>query len=370
MDSSRSGGEGGIPVAPFLRWTFRGRAPYFTAPALIGDYLLVGDARGALACFRRRDGRRAWTRSSTGYFAGQPVGDSRRVYALSSRREEWTETSRAGGIFSAGVSQPVTKVSEKASLSAYRLSDGAKLWTRRYSALAHTTPALDGDRIVLACSDHKVYCLDAESGRAVWEVKTEGPLTASPAISAGRVLAASEDGTLYCLALEDGKLLWRYKTEAPLKLGPAAARGGVFLAAGDGRIRCLLLGTGHPVWEKELGSLPAASPVILETMIFAACLDGTVRCLRGGTGEELWRTGVLGSTPRSLAVSAEQLVVGLDSGKVAVFFVSDGRPAWEYGLARRSPALVSLGGGEVYAASPEGVLYCLSESKTIEPRHN
>ena len=50
-------------------------------------------------------------------------------------------------------------------------------------------------------ADHKVYCVDAESGRRHWDFFTEGPIRFAPAITGERVYVGSDDGFVYCLDL-------------------------------------------------------------------------------------------------------------------------------------------------------------------------
>jgi len=362
-NSAHTGGEGVVPGTPFLTWKTRARDAFFAAPALVGEHILLGDAGGNLNCYRRRSGRRSWGRHGSGYYAGSPVCDGERAYAACTRRDQWEETSSAGGIFSGQGTQSVTMVSEKTTLGCYRLADGMKLWTRRFPGLVHGTPALGEGRLVLACQDFKTYCLDSLHGRQLWEVKAEGPLESSPVIDSGRVLVGSLAGKLYCLSLRDGELLWRYRVDSPIRVAPAASRGGVFFAALDGRLRCLALSTGDLIWEKDLGHILVTSPVIAGTTIVVACSDATVRALHGGTGEELWRTKPARELIRSLAVSGQVLVTGSEEGKLAARSLENGEQIWEYQLGRNDTPLISLAGEEIYASSPDRALYCIGSEK-------
>nr|HPJ72401.1 hypothetical protein [bacterium] len=88
----------------------------------------------------------------------------------------------------------------------------------------------------------------------------------------------------------------------------------------------------------------------------------TIRCLRGGDGEKKWRlvTRVLA---RSLAAGADAGLAGCDDGTLVAFGLEDGRGRWEQTLARKEPLLVSIGGGKIFASSPDKSIYCLRQNR-------
>ena len=60
-------------------------------------------------------------------------------------------------------------------------------------------------------ADHKIYCLDALSGKEVWSFYTEGPVRLAPTLKGNMLLAGSDDGFIYCLNSTNGELIWRKK---------------------------------------------------------------------------------------------------------------------------------------------------------------
>jgi outer membrane protein assembly factor BamB len=66
-----------------------------------------------------------------------------------------------------------------------------------------SSPVIAGNRIVAATAAGKIYLLDANSGKAVWEHETGGSFTASPAVVDGRIILGNGDGTLYCFGSKD-----------------------------------------------------------------------------------------------------------------------------------------------------------------------
>ena len=62
-----------------------------------------------------------------------------------------------------------------------------------------SSPVVAGGRVYVGSSDGRLYVLDAQSGKKLWEFDAGAALTASPAIAAGRVVIGSQDGRVYVL---------------------------------------------------------------------------------------------------------------------------------------------------------------------------
>ncbi|MDP6444141.1 MAG: PQQ-binding-like beta-propeller repeat protein [Pirellulaceae bacterium] len=59
--------------------------------------------------------------------------------------------------------------------------------------------------------DHHFYCVDTESGKAIWTFATEGSIRLAPTIESGRVYFGSDDGLVYCLKADSGEVVWKHR---------------------------------------------------------------------------------------------------------------------------------------------------------------
>ena len=76
-----------------------------------------------------------------------------------------------------------------------------------------------GDRVYFGSSvDHQVRCVDAATGRTVWQIFTGGPVRLAPTIHDGRVYFGSDDGCVYCVDATSGSEIWK------LRVGPREER--------------------------------------------------------------------------------------------------------------------------------------------------
>ncbi|WP_182865422.1 outer membrane protein assembly factor BamB family protein [Stieleria mannarensis] len=59
--------------------------------------------------------------------------------------------------------------------------------------------------------DHRLHCVDAKSGRPIWDFYTEGPIRLAPTLAHGNVYFGSDDGLVYCLRATDGQVVWEMR---------------------------------------------------------------------------------------------------------------------------------------------------------------
>ncbi|MHC4252161.1 MAG: outer membrane protein assembly factor BamB family protein, partial [Planctomycetota bacterium] len=195
-------------------------------------------------------------------------------------------------------------------------------------------------------ADHKVYAVDAATGRERWAFYTQGPVRLAPAVWRGRLLVGSDDGHLYCLDRETGELLWK------LRAGPSdeklvgnsrmisrwPVRGGVAVQGGVAYF-------GAGVWPEE---------------------DVYICAVNADTGQVLWRNDSTGALEIDqphmvcfsrggviaqgyLAVTAERLFVATGRSTPAAFDREKGEFLY-YHLSRYGAKTPwGIGGGDVVA---------------------
>jgi len=65
--------------------------------------------------------------------------------------------------------------------------------------------------VYIGSYDEKMYCIDDETGKKVWEFKTGHLIESNPTVYKKRVYFASDDGKLYCLDAITGGKIWDKK---------------------------------------------------------------------------------------------------------------------------------------------------------------
>lgn len=177
------------------------------------------------------------------------------------------------------------------------------------------TPALVGDRLYTYSRENPyeiIRCLDAASGRELWQEKHEtlaptggaasyaGPRS-SPAVADGKVVTYGVRGTLSCFDAASGKLLWRKE------------------------------GTGG-AWPTFFTS---SSPMILNGLCIVQTgndKEGSIRAVDLVSGEEKWSWGDDGTTyasPVTMKLNGTDLVVAQSAQRVVAINAASGKLVWE-----------------------------------------
>jgi outer membrane protein assembly factor BamB len=159
-------------------------------------------------------------------------------------------------------------------------------------------PASDGARIFAGSYEGEVTAFDALTGRKVWSVKTELPLSAGPAYGEGLLAFGTSDGDLLALDAETGAERWRQAVASEVVAPPAMGVGIIVLRTVDGRLRAFSDRDGSTLWSIEQ-NMPALT-------------------LRGNTA------------PR---VAGNLVVCGFNNGRVGAYGLTDGDPIWEVAIA-------------------------------------
>ncbi len=143
-----------------------------------------------------------------------------------------------------------------------------------------TAPVIAGGRLLVCEKDaHAVHCLDAATGKTLWQFVASGRVDSPPTVWDGLCVFGCGDGRVYCLRASDGELAWRLRAAPvdrrvvadnrlesvwPISGSVLVVDGVAYCAAGrssylDGGIR--LLGLDVYTGEKLHEARVAAEPV-------------------------------------------------------------------------------------------------------------
>lgn len=84
-----------------------------------------------------------------------------------------------------------------------------KIWT--IAMADHATPVIVSDGLLsVGCMDHKLYGLDAATGKKKWQYFAEGEIHVAPWVWAGRIYVGDDQGWVHCVRASDGALVWKF----------------------------------------------------------------------------------------------------------------------------------------------------------------
>jgi outer membrane protein assembly factor BamB len=87
---------------------------------------------------------------------------------------------------------------------AFRQSDGAIVWQKRFAAPTSSAPTIAGDRIYFGLSavpgrEARLVCLSAKTGEQLWELEVEGAPLNAPVISGRHIIYGTASNHFYVL---------------------------------------------------------------------------------------------------------------------------------------------------------------------------
>lgn len=191
--------------------------------------------------------------------------------------------------------------------------DGAVLWSHQgiaetASLLGGTSPAVDGDVLVVPYSSGELFALRVDNGAVLWQDalatvrRTEGVATLTdirgrPIIDRGRVYAIGHADLLVAIDLRTGRRLW--EREIGGIQSPWVAGDYLFLVTNNNEAVALDARTGRVQWVTQLqmwedeedreGRLLWAGPVLASDRLILASSDGQLVSLSPYTGQLLGR---------------------------------------------------------------------------------
>lgn len=237
----------------------------------------------------------------------------------------------------------------------------------------------------------RLFCLDATTGKEIWNFQTNSHTESTPCIANGKVYFGAGDDGVYCINAKDGKLKWQFPEKADARNGlhvdstPTIVGNRMYCSSGVSRlfqrqaVFCVDATTGKEIWTRDDLDLPAwGSPNVQEGRVFVGLGNGrltisdpepkgAVICLKAQDGSRLWKFDRMKDAVHCQPVVDEHFayVVSRDGNAYALEKVS-GRLRWTHALggpAVARPALAQCThcqkSNSLYLASINGHVHCV-----------
>ncbi|MBN9292073.1 MAG: PQQ-binding-like beta-propeller repeat protein [Hyphomicrobium denitrificans] len=177
--------------------------------------------------------------------------------------------------------------------------DGAEVWTARglpqtASLMNSTSPAVDGDIVVVPYPSGDIIAYKTSDGSAVWTENLSRTRQTSqiasmsdaarPAIDNGVVFAVGHAGRMIAAQAKNGDRLW--SATIPSSQPPCVAGDTVFVVDTSGRLLALARSTGKTKWTVKLPDAKSwAGPVLAGNKLWLVSSTGQVVSVDGAAGK-------------------------------------------------------------------------------------
>ena len=171
-----------------------------------------------------------------------------------------------------------------------KYSQVKEAWRFTSDANIISTPAVEGDNVMVGNQNGKMICLSLKTGEQKWVYKTGAAIFSSPAVATGMVVFGSGDGIIYCLDIKEGTLKWETRTGAAVLGAPLISGDAVFVGGSDHVFRKVDLQTGNVLWKFSGPDGPVVStPLLYEGKIIFGAWDRNLYALDEKTGLLVWK---------------------------------------------------------------------------------
>ncbi len=252
-------------------------------------------------------------------------------------------------------------------------------------------PRIDGGRVFAADSEGSVVALDGATGRKLWSVDTELPLSGGPGSGSGIVVVGTRDGEVVALDDSNGEVKWKASVSSEVLSVPAVSAGVVVVHSNDGKLYGFDAYDGTQSWlySRQVPVLTlrgTSSPVISGNTVFTGFAGGKLVAIELSTGLVQWELSVTAPSGRSelermVDIDGDPLVsngvvyVATYQGEIAAVSEYSGTMLWRRKISSYSGlgadwrnVYVSDEKGEVWGISPDNGAAMWKQSKLLNRR--
>lgn len=326
-----------IPDAPVRLWEFKGEGAIESTP-VYGDGKFFAVTNGPRLFALDPEGRPVWSiRIQDDSFLSPALYSGRTVFAgtdkgflvaleASSGREKWR--ARVGDTV-LGTPNRVDLPGGRSGVAAMSQSDGVLrlfdpetgklLWASEGVGRCDAHPSSLGGRIVVGSCAAALHVFDAsgEGRRRDVALAEDGQVAGGTALAGKIAYAGTHGGKIFAVDLEAGKILWENRSAGGETFTtPAVSDRLVVFGSKDGKVYGVDRAGGTKVWEHDTGGEPS-SPVVARDRV-AVSSKGSLLILELATGRRVWSARVSDAISGP-AVARGLLVVGTDQGTVVAW---------------------------------------------------
>jgi len=379
--------EKDIPVLPALQWKFAVAAPIFSSPVADDNAVYFGSLDSCFYAVNIQTGKMLWKFTTKGEIRSTALLANELIYFISGDGKLYCLNDSGKEVWA--------------------FAEGAE---RKYDFADYhqSSPILNEGTLFFGMGDGFLYAIDANKGKLIWKIKTDGPIHNTPVIDNGIIYFGSFDGNVYAVDIAKRSITWKFKTvghtyfpKGEVQGNPSIMNNAVIIGARDYNVYALDKEKGFAHWNKAFTRGWVLSNMYKDSVLYLAGADERLlAAIDGKTMKENWKRNMELLMFGRPAFTKNMLYMGTTIGKLHGIDINTGQDKWVFttdGYKQNHnkyfkeddsyrddifsiittneqflDAQTVLGGifstplvhlGNIFFTSTEGVLYCL---KNIE----
>lgn len=345
----------------------------------IGGYNIVTMDRDSVFFSTKKPGvavEEPWRKFKLRPFEADPMDRfARPSYEINEKYPEikqlWTYHSAANVISTPATNGQIVVVGNAiGEVEAFSLNNGQKKWAYKTSGAIYSSPVITGDLAIFGSGDDHIYAIHLKSGKLAWKYKCRAAVLGSPVVEQETVFIGASDRTFRALNLKTGKLIWAFKgIEGALVGLPLLYKGKLIFGSWGRHLYALNKNNGKLLWKWENGSpnrmfSPAmCTPVAHDDVVYIAAPDRFLTAIDANTGATLWRNKQA-TVRESIGIAEDKSVIfGKTMNNEIVAYQTqrtDPGILWRLNLRfgyEHVPSMLIAKGNSVFFGTKNGVVY-------------
>ncbi len=157
-----------------------------------------------------------------------------------------------------------------------------------------STPLVVGNSVFFASWNHRIYSLNARTGKVRWSTDSGEEINSSAAYADGTIFIGGDEGHLFALNAWTGKLKWRassfsrFGRREYFYATPTIAYGRVYIGNTDGTLYAFGAKSGDLLWAQAAGTYVYTGAAVWNRRVYIGTYDGRFRAFDAATGDLLW----------------------------------------------------------------------------------
>jgi outer membrane protein assembly factor BamB len=254
-------------------------------------------------------------------------------------------------------------------------------WKKDPGGSFYSSPAVAGERVYIANSNHQLYCYGLSAGDLKWKRSLpERVYGSSPQVEGGKVFIGCVDGCVYSLDAQDGRILGKSCVKrlrafgnGPDILGsPLVLEGKLYFGSDNHAFYCVDSQSGKQLWSFETeGRVHDVAPSLFKNLVLVGSWDGRLYALDKDSGALAWKSQAFGRLNTAALVHDGMAYFGSEDAKFRRLDASTGREIWSYNCSKgvmSSPALSEEKDALLFGDGA-GLVHCLGLDGTLKWKH-
>ncbi len=286
------------------------RLNHLMSPIVTEDIVIQGNGLDGIATYERKSGRLIWKKHIQGGVQGAALHGNHLVFGGGD-----------GGVF------------------AVHAHSGKLLWSDRTGIEILTSPMIDGTWCYFLAGNNTVFAYNLKTGDRRWSYSRKDTTVISvnggttPASNGNFVIVGFSDGFLAAIRKIDGSLVWERELNlAPrfkdIDSNPIIDDGKIYVSSYDGNLYALNTSTGRVDWQLEDGGYSSA--LVNGNQLIYSTSNGEVRSVNKKTGKVLWTYKLKKGIATGVETFKEFIVFGTSNGPLIGIDSRTGKEKFHY----------------------------------------